>query len=289
MRHVGLEAERFRPTDHLQKIHHVLPAVHAAPADLALGRKALAMLLGDIAGFAEGLARSPSGSRRDCQPNRARRSLNRCGRRLTVGCRCHAVGGRCGTLSRPLSGTACAHPPIPWPSRRRPAARLARPLSLRQARSPRSCRPGVGCRPCSNRSRYADRRERDRRPRIWRRRPGPPPSASTSCRGRSAAQNRVPCRPTQATSRYAILGNCCRPCVLPRPGSWSCRANRNRPGRLNFVQPYELTCQYHERLRTRKAKPTFRIATEGLGRPRVESIGKVFRLFRRAVSGERRD
>ena len=55
MGHIGLEAERFWPADHLQKIDHVLPAVHAAPADLAFGRKALAMLLGDVAGLAESL------------------------------------------------------------------------------------------------------------------------------------------------------------------------------------------------------------------------------------------
>ncbi len=53
--HVGLEAERLRAADQLQQLHHAAPAVHAAPADLALGRQPLAVLLGDVAGLAEGL------------------------------------------------------------------------------------------------------------------------------------------------------------------------------------------------------------------------------------------
>ena len=49
MGHVRLEAERLRPADTLEQIHHVFPAVHAAPADLAFGRKALPEALGHVA------------------------------------------------------------------------------------------------------------------------------------------------------------------------------------------------------------------------------------------------
>ena len=55
MRHVGLEADDAGAVGLLQRVHHGLPAVHAAPADLAFGGKALAIVLGDIAGLAPGL------------------------------------------------------------------------------------------------------------------------------------------------------------------------------------------------------------------------------------------
>ena len=55
MGHVGLEAQRLRPVDHFQQFEHPPPTVHAAPADLALGRQPLAVILGDLAGLAEGL------------------------------------------------------------------------------------------------------------------------------------------------------------------------------------------------------------------------------------------
>ena len=55
MRHVGLKTERLRPADGLQQFDHALPAVHAAPADLAFRRQPLAVGFGDVAGLAERL------------------------------------------------------------------------------------------------------------------------------------------------------------------------------------------------------------------------------------------
>ena len=55
MRHVGLEAERLPPVDHLQQFDHPSPTVHTAPADFALGSQPLVVVLGDLAGLAERL------------------------------------------------------------------------------------------------------------------------------------------------------------------------------------------------------------------------------------------
>ena len=38
------------------RIEHGSPAVHAAPADFALGSETLAMIFGNVAGFAESLS-----------------------------------------------------------------------------------------------------------------------------------------------------------------------------------------------------------------------------------------
>ena len=58
--HVGLEAERAGPVGQLQELHHPLPAVHAAPADFALGGEPLAVVVGDVARLAERRRRSSS-------------------------------------------------------------------------------------------------------------------------------------------------------------------------------------------------------------------------------------
>src|SRR5262249_14258226 len=49
MRHIRLEAERFRSIYRFQKLKHTLPAMHSSPADLAFGSEALAMILCDRA------------------------------------------------------------------------------------------------------------------------------------------------------------------------------------------------------------------------------------------------
>ena len=55
VRHVGLESDELRLADFLQQIDHVLPTVHAAPANLAFRREPFAVVLRDFAGFLEGL------------------------------------------------------------------------------------------------------------------------------------------------------------------------------------------------------------------------------------------
>ena len=55
VRHVGLEADDFGHVHGLEEVHHVLPAVHAAPADFAFGGEAFTGVFGDLTGFAEGL------------------------------------------------------------------------------------------------------------------------------------------------------------------------------------------------------------------------------------------
>ena len=52
---VGLEAEGLRHTDALEDVEHVLPRVHASPADFAFGGKAFAVVLGDGGGLFEGV------------------------------------------------------------------------------------------------------------------------------------------------------------------------------------------------------------------------------------------
>ena len=53
VRQVGLEAERLRHADFFQQVEHVLPAVHAGPADLTFGGQAFAMVGCDLGCFAE--------------------------------------------------------------------------------------------------------------------------------------------------------------------------------------------------------------------------------------------
>ena len=55
VRHVGLEADDFGHVHGLEEVHHVFPAVHAAPADFAFGGEAFTGVFGDLTGFAEGL------------------------------------------------------------------------------------------------------------------------------------------------------------------------------------------------------------------------------------------
>jgi len=52
---VGLEADRFGHPGGLEGVEHVLPGVHAAPADFAFGGDALPMIDGDFAGALEGV------------------------------------------------------------------------------------------------------------------------------------------------------------------------------------------------------------------------------------------
>ena len=110
-----------------QQLHHAFPAVHAAPADFALGGQALAEIVGHVAGLAEGLRRSSS----DCPRGRCSQSSGPAGRVDAD----DAVGpdaqfaqpfGDPAALADLLDETACAPPRCPSPSRRRSAARPAR-------------------------------------------------------------------------------------------------------------------------------------------------------------------
>ena len=51
--HIGLEAECFGHADGFEEVEHVLPRMHAAPADFPLGREPLAVILRDRAGLPE--------------------------------------------------------------------------------------------------------------------------------------------------------------------------------------------------------------------------------------------
>ncbi len=55
MGHIGLEAKCLRHSHRFQQIEHVLPTVHAGPADFALGGQAFAVIRSDLGGFAERL------------------------------------------------------------------------------------------------------------------------------------------------------------------------------------------------------------------------------------------
>ena len=59
--HVGLEAERAGSVGQLEQLHHPLPAMHAAPADFALGGEPLAVVGGDVARPGGRSRRSSSG------------------------------------------------------------------------------------------------------------------------------------------------------------------------------------------------------------------------------------
>ena len=67
--HVGLEADDLRHADGFEEIHHVFPRVHAAPANFTFGGEALAVVLGDFAGFAEGLRDELGGALRIFVPS----------------------------------------------------------------------------------------------------------------------------------------------------------------------------------------------------------------------------
>ena len=55
VRHIGLETQRLGPVHPFQEVHHLLPTVHAAPADFPFRRELLAEALRNLAGFLEGL------------------------------------------------------------------------------------------------------------------------------------------------------------------------------------------------------------------------------------------
>src|SRR5580700_1242604 len=59
MGHIRLETDYFWPIGRLERIDHRLPAMHAAPADFAFRREALAVRFSHVAGFAEGLGDQP--------------------------------------------------------------------------------------------------------------------------------------------------------------------------------------------------------------------------------------
>ena len=103
MGHVGLEAQRLRPVDHFQQFDHPPPTVHAAPADFAFGGQPLAVILGNVAGLAEGRRRSASGCRPDRPTTRPRRRPNRSARRRWAERPARAAARRCGTPLRPAS------------------------------------------------------------------------------------------------------------------------------------------------------------------------------------------
>ena len=178
VRHVGLEAERFRPADHLQKLHHVLPAVHAAPADFALGGEALAMLLGDVAGFAEGLGDRLLVLGRDSSAQswtpvaESMRTTPVC--RMPMSRSWRAMRQAFSTIVRNCLRSSADPMAEPPPTGGQTGATTEPTASPKPAIL--SAKP-LGCRPCSNRSMCADRQETDRRPRIWRRWRAPPPSA----------------------------------------------------------------------------------------------------------------
>jgi hypothetical protein len=52
---VGLEAEGVRHADAFEDVEHVLPGVHAGPADFTFGGEALAVVGGDLGGLLEGV------------------------------------------------------------------------------------------------------------------------------------------------------------------------------------------------------------------------------------------
>ena len=114
---------------------HPLPAVHAAPADLAFRGEPLAVALGDVARLAERLGDPLRVALRIRRPvRRARRRVD-ADRRRTCGCRDRAASCRSRTPCAPASGTSCDPRRSPSPSRRRSAATPARPASRRRSRA----------------------------------------------------------------------------------------------------------------------------------------------------------
>ena len=80
MGQVGLEAERLGHADLFEQVEHVLPRVHAGPADFAFGGEALAVVLGDLGRFAEGLGDLLGVALRILAPlGRRRTRRSRCG------------------------------------------------------------------------------------------------------------------------------------------------------------------------------------------------------------------
>ena len=101
--HVGLEAERLGAVDHLQQLQHPLPTVHAAPADLAFGGQPLAVVLGDLAGLAEGLGDPLLIAHRVFVPGLHAARPSRSAPRRWAGCPTAAGARRCGSPCGPAS------------------------------------------------------------------------------------------------------------------------------------------------------------------------------------------
>ena len=113
--HVGLIAQRLRTIDHLEQLHHPLPTVHPAPADLAFRGEPLAMTIGDVAGLAEdirdpscvlsGSLRPVAGTRRRVDPNHA----------IAPNPELPKLSADVARLAH-LVRNCCAPPRCPWPS-----------------------------------------------------------------------------------------------------------------------------------------------------------------------------
>src|SRR3954453_11888679 len=77
VRHIRLEPKRLRAIDKFQEFHHVLPAVHSAPADFSLRSKPFTVALGNGAGFAKSFRDSTRVVARIFNPcGRTRRGIN---------------------------------------------------------------------------------------------------------------------------------------------------------------------------------------------------------------------
>jgi hypothetical protein len=103
--------------------------MHAAPADLAFGRQALAIVFGNVARLAKGLRDQrvlPAGIGLAHSPALA---PNRCARRRTAARPASRSLPRDPASLAHLSDEIAAPPRRPWPSRRRSAARPAPPPS----------------------------------------------------------------------------------------------------------------------------------------------------------------
>ena len=200
----------------LQRVDHRLPAVHAAPADLAFGRQPLAIVLGDVAGLAEGLGDQLGVAHGVLRP---------------VGGACRRIDADDAVVADAEVAQALAElaglphigdeflavrRPSPWPSRRPPAARPAPRWSRWRARVLRRLvgQPldlvvgevdvGVG-----GGMEDVDAVELHAvRPRPWR-------SGRSWCRGRWAAPNPGPCRRGPATSHCEAWENCSPAAMCP--------------------------------------------------------------------------
>ena len=156
----------FGRPDGLEQAQHLLPTVHAAPANLAFGRQPFAEVLRQCRRPRRMSRRCVSCCLRGLAPNRARWPPNRCAPRRKAGCRGRAASCRCGTLCGPCWRIARALRRCPWPSRRRPAARPAPPASRFRGPCRGPCRQVWRCRRQRRRCSCVDRRGRGRRHRT---------------------------------------------------------------------------------------------------------------------------
>ena len=97
----------FRAVDRFEQIHHLLPTVHAAPADFAFGGEPLAEVFGDVARFAERLGDQFLVALRDPSPIRRGWQRNRCAPRRKAARRSRGASARCGRPCGP-GATNCA-------------------------------------------------------------------------------------------------------------------------------------------------------------------------------------